>query len=62
MYIGNLALHDIKGVTNIILYLSFFCSNALDAIIAGTEQPKPNIIGINALPESPSFPIIPSIT
>ena len=29
---------------------------------AGTEQPNPRTIGINALPESPSFPIIPSIT
>ena len=59
---GSLALHDIKGVTSMILYLSLFCSNAREAIIAGTEQPNPNIIGINALPESPNFPIIPSIT
>ena len=33
-----------------------------NAIIAGTVQPKPKIIGIKALPDSPSLLIIPSIT
>ena len=32
------------------------------AMIAGTVQPKPSTMGRNALPDSPTFPIIPSIT
>ena len=34
----------------------------LDAITAGTLHPNPKSIGINALPESPILPMIPSIT
>jgi len=59
---GSLAEHDIKGVISIVLLLSLSVSSALVAITAGTVHPNPKIIGRNALPESPSFPIIPSIT
>ena len=33
-----------------------------EAMIAGTVQPNPKIMGINARPESPSLLIIPSMT
>jgi len=62
IYIGSLALHDINGVTKIVRNLSFGSSKALDAIIAGTEQPNPNNKGINALPDKPILPITESIT
>ena len=42
--------------------LSFLFSSALDAITAGTEQPKPSSNGIKALPESPILLIMSSIT
>ncbi len=61
-YIGSLAEQDINGVMNIVLFLSFSLSNALDAITAGTVQPNPNTIGKNAFPDNPSILIIPSIT
>ena len=37
-------------------------SNDREAMIAGTVQPNPKIMGINARPESPSLLIIPSMT
>ena len=61
-YMGSLAEQDIKGVMIIVLLLSCSVSSALVAIIAGTVQPKPSTIGRKALPESPTFPIMPSIT
>ena len=62
IYIVSLALQLINGVTSITLYLSRLFSSAREAIMAGTVHPKPSSIGINALPESPSLLIMPSIT
>ena len=47
-----------NGVISMVLLLSFGSSSTLDAISAGTVQPKPRIIGMNARPESPSFPMM----
>ena len=62
MYTGSLAEQDIKGVTSMVFNRSLLFSSAREAMIAGTLQPNPRIIGINARPESPTFPIIPSMT
>ena len=59
---GSLAEQDIKGVTSMVFRLSRWVSKALLAIMAGTVQPKPRIMGRNALPESPTFPMTESIT
>ena len=52
-YTGIFALHDIKGISIIVMRRSFSFSKVRVAIIAGTEQPKPIIIGTKDLPESP---------
>ena len=62
MYMVSLALQLIKGVTSITLKRSCLFSSAREAIMAGTVQPKPSSMGMNALPESPSLLITPSIT
>ena len=62
IYIGSLAVHDIKGVTQIERNLSFVFSKSLDAIIAATEQPTPNYKGLKALPDKPILPITESMT
>ena len=51
--IGNFAPQLKNGITLTVATLSFSSASVLVFIIAGTEQPKPIIIGINALPESP---------
>ena len=51
-----------KGVTSMVFSLSLRFSRALEAIMAGTVHPKPRSMGMKALPESPSLPMIPSIT
>ena len=52
---GSFAPQEKKGITLIVAVLSFSSASVLVLIIAGTEQPNPIIIGINALPESPNF-------
>lgn len=59
---GKRALQDINGVINIVLCRSRSFSNTREAMIAGTEQPKPSTMGRNARPDNPSLPMIPSIT
>ena len=61
-YMGSLALHDIKGVTRIVLKRSLLCSSALEAITAGTVQPNPRSSGRKARPDSPSLLMISSMT
>ncbi len=61
-YTGSLAEQDIKGVTNMVFRLSCSVSRALVAIMAGTVQPKPSIMGRKALPDNPTFPMTESIT
>ena len=53
--IGNFAPQEKKGITRTVAVLSFSSASVLVLIIAGTEQPKPMIIGMNALPERPNF-------
>ena len=50
---GSFAPQEKKGITLIVAVLSFSSARVRVFIIAGSEQPKPIIIGINALPESP---------
>ena len=45
-----------------VLLLSFSLGRALAAMTAGTVQPKPNSMGKNALPESPTRPIVSFMT
>ena len=56
------ALQLMKGVTSITLKRSRLLSSARDAMMAGTVQPKPKSMGMNALPESPSLLMTPSMT
>ena len=51
--IGSLAPHEKKGITLIVAVRSLSSASVLVFIIAGTEQPKPIIIGRKALPDSP---------
>ena len=53
--IGSFAPQLKKGITLTVASFSFSSARVLVLIIAGTEQPKPIIIGINALPESPNL-------
>ena len=53
--IGSLAPQLKNGITLTVAVLSFSEAKVLVLIIAGTEQPKPIIIGINALPDKPNF-------
>ena len=53
--IGSFAPQLKNGITRIVAVRSLSSASVLVLIIAGTEQPKPIIIGINALPESPNF-------
>ena len=59
---GSLALQDINGVMSMVLYRSRLFSRAREAMMAGTVQPKPRIMGMKDLPESPSLPMMLSIT
>ena len=54
-YIGNLAPQLKNGITLTVAIFSFSSASVLVFIIAGTEQPKPIIIGRKALPESPNL-------
>ena len=47
---GRRAPHDIKGLIRIVVSLSLGFSMVLVAIIAGTLQPKPSIMGMNDRP------------
>ena len=60
-YTGSRALHDIKGATMIVTSLSRSDSSVRVAMIAGTLQPKPMIIGMNAFPWRPIACMIRSI-
>ncbi len=53
--IGSFAPQLKNGITLTVATLSFSSANVLVLIIAGTEQPNPIIIGINALPDSPNL-------
>ena len=61
IYTGNLAEQLTKGVTIIVIILSFQLSIFLAAIIEGTAQAKPPIIGTTDLPLKPTLRIILSI-
>ena len=50
---GSLAPQEKNGITRTVAVRSFSSASVRVFIIAGTEQPKPIIIGINARPESP---------
>ena len=52
---GSFAPQLKKGMTRMVATLSFSLARVRVLIIAGTEQPKPIIIGINALPERPNL-------
>ena len=53
VYIGIFALHDIKGINFTVVLRLLPDSIEPAAMMAGTEQPKPIIIGIKALPDRP---------
>ena len=53
--IGSFAPQLKKGITRIVAIRSFSSARVRVLTIAGTEQPKPIIIGINALPDRPNF-------
>lgn len=59
---GSRALQDMNGVTSMVLYRSLGFSNTREAMMAGTLHPNPSTMGKNARPDSPNFPMIPSIT
>ena len=52
---GIFAEQLINGVSIIVIFLSRSEGKVLVAIIAGTEQPKPIIIGTKLLPDKPIF-------
>ena len=52
---GSFAPQLKKGMTLMVAILSFSSARVRVFIIAGTEQPKPIIIGINALPDKPNL-------
>ena len=53
--IGNLAPQEKNGITRTVAVLSFSSAKVLVLIIAGTEHPKPIIIGIKERPDKPNF-------
>ena len=61
-YIGTLALHEINGISRIVIFLSRSPESVRVAITAGTEQPKPISSGTNERPESPILQSTLSIT
>ena len=52
---GNFAEQDIKGIRKIVSFLSRSLVKVLEAITAGTEQPKPTSIGTKLRPDKPNF-------
>ena len=61
MYMGYFVLHDINGIIIMVMSLSRLFSRVRVAIIAGTLQPNPIIIGITDFPCSPILCMILSI-
>ena len=53
--IGSFAPHEKNGITLIVAVFSFSSAKVRVLIIAGTEQPKPIIIGMNARPDKPNL-------
>ena len=53
--IGSLAPQEKNGMTRIVAVRSFSSARVRVLIIAGTEQPKPIIMGRNARPERPNL-------
>ena len=53
--IGSFAPQEKKGMVLMVIVFSLSSARVLVFIIAGIEQPKPIIIGINALPDTPNF-------
>ena len=60
-YTGNRAEHVVKGVTKIVISLSFQFSMFLVAIIAGMAQAVPEIKGTTLFPDNPKLRMILSI-
>ena len=60
-YTGSLAAQVIKGVTNIVINLSFQLSMFLVAIIAGIAHATPEIRGTTLFPLRPNFCIVLSV-
>ena len=52
---GALAPQVKKGMTRLVMVRSFSSARVRVLMTAGTEQPKPMIMGMNALPESPNL-------
>ena len=50
---GSFALHGIKGVSIMVLFLSFTFFMVRADIMAGTEQPQPTTIDTKDLPDKP---------
>ena len=50
---GSFAPQEKKGITLMVAVRSFSSARVRVFIMAGTEQPKPIIMGMKALPESP---------
>lgn len=59
---GSLALQLMNGVSMMVILRSRSLARVRDAIIAGTLQPKPMIIGTKEEPERPILRSILSIT
>ena len=53
--IGSFAPQEKNGITLTVAIFSLSSASVLVLIIAGTEQPKPIIIGIRALPDKPNL-------
>lgn len=53
--IGSFAPQLKNGITLIVAILSFSSASVRVLMNAGTEQPKPMIIGMNALPDKPNL-------
>ena len=60
IYTGSLALHDMKGISVMVVMRWRISGILREAITAGTEQPKPVSSGTAAAPESPAFFMKPS--
>ncbi len=59
---GSLAEQLMNGVTSMTRRRSRMLSRVRELMMAGTVQPKPRIMGMNARPESPRAPMMPSMT
>ena len=52
---GSFAPHEKKGMTRTVAVRSCSSASVRVLIMAGSEQPKPMIMGMKALPESPNL-------